>query len=59
MAKTREQREAEEKQRQEELAAFGGRSLRRSIPGETQLNTGESSTTGLLQSIQEDDEDQS
>ena len=35
MIKTREQRKAEKKQRQEELAAFGRCLLYRSIPGKT------------------------
>jgi len=63
MAKTREEREEEERQRQEELAVFGGRGLRRSIAvldnrgTVTRSNISSSLTpTGPLPTLEEDTE---
>jgi hypothetical protein len=54
MAKTREEREAEERQREEELAAFAGTTLRRSLPlTHTQQQTDASGSNTRLPSLQE------
>jgi hypothetical protein len=58
MAKTRKEREAEERQREKELAAFAGTTLCRSLPlTHTQQQTDALSSNTRLPPLQEEEDD--